>query len=44
MAWHRRRLFERGYWDSNDDQLMEMEMLDGHIPPGEADGMYSDAI
>jgi hypothetical protein len=42
-AWHG-RLFERGYWESNDDQLMEMEMLDARIPPGEADGMWEDDL
>ena len=44
MAWHG-RLFERGFWDGNDDQLMEMEMLDAHNSPAEAmdgDGMWED--
>jgi hypothetical protein len=44
MAWYG-RLFERGYWDGNDDQLMEMEMLDGCNSPAEAsdgDGMWED--
>jgi protein SMG6 len=27
MAWHG-CLFESGFWDRNDDQLIEMEMLD----------------
>jgi hypothetical protein len=44
MAWHGRRLFERGYWDDNDDQLMEMEMLDARTPPGEADSMWEDDL
>jgi hypothetical protein len=33
-----------GYWDGNDDQLMEMEILDARIPPGEADGMWEDDL
>ena len=44
MAWYG-RLFERGYWDGNDDQLMEMEMLDACNSPAEAsdgDGMWED--
>jgi hypothetical protein len=46
MAWHG-RLFERGYWDGNDDQLMEMEMLDARNPQTEAsdgDGMWEDDV
>jgi protein SMG6 len=44
MAWHG-RLFERGFWDGNEDQLMEMEMLDARNSPAEAmdgDGMWED--
>jgi protein SMG6 len=41
MVWHV-RLFERGFWDGNEDQLMEMEMLDAHNLPAEADGMWED--
>jgi hypothetical protein len=41
MAWHGRLL---EHWDDNNDQLMEMEMLDAHIPPGEADGMLDDDL
>jgi hypothetical protein len=44
MAWHG-RLFERGFWDGNDDQLMEMEMLEARKSPAEAmdgDGMWED--
>ena len=46
MSWHG-RLFERGYWDGNDDQQMEMEMLDAHCPPAETsdgDGMWEDDL
>jgi hypothetical protein len=46
MAWHG-RLFQRGYWDGNDDQQMEMEMLDAHCPPVETadgDGMWEDDL
>jgi len=32
MSWHG-RLFERGFWDGNEDQLMEMEMLDARNSP-----------
>ena len=44
MAWHG-RLFERGFWDGKEDQLMEMEMLDARNSPAEAmdgDGMWED--
>ncbi len=37
MAWHG-RVFERGFWDGNEDQLMEMEMLDARNPPAAMDG------
>ena len=42
MAWYG-RLFERGYWDGNDDLLMEMEMLDACNAPAE-DGMWEDDV
>jgi protein SMG6 len=44
MAWHG-RLFKCGFWDSNEDQLMEMEMLDARNSPAEAmdgDSMWED--
>jgi protein SMG6 len=44
MAWHG-HLFERGFWDGNEEQLMEMEMLDARNSPAEAmdgDGMWED--
>ena len=44
MVWHG-RLFERGFWDGNEDQLMEMEMLDACNSAAEAidgDGMWED--
>jgi len=44
MAWHG-RLFERGFWDGNEEQLMEMDMLDAGNSPAEAmdgDGMWEE--
>lgn len=44
MGWHG-RIFERGSWDGNDGQLMEMEMLDARNPLSESsdgDGMWED--
>src|SRR5258708_11237295 len=43
MVWHS-RLFERGFWDGNEDQLMEMEMLDARNLPAEADGMWEEDV
>ncbi len=37
MAWHR-HVFKHGFWDGNEDQLMEMEMLDARNPPATMDG------
>jgi hypothetical protein len=30
------RLFKRGFWEDNEDHLMEMEMLDARNSPAEA--------
>ena len=44
MSWHG-RLFERGFWDGNEDQLIEMDMLDAGNSSAEAmdgDGMWEE--
>jgi hypothetical protein len=41
------RLFERGFWDGGEGQLMEMEMLDARDPLSETldeDGMWEDDL
>jgi hypothetical protein len=41
------RLFERGFWDGGEGQLMEMEILDARDTPLEAlneDGMWEDNV
>ena len=41
------RLFERGFWDGGENQLMEMEMLDARNPLPETldeDGMWEDDL
>ena len=41
------RLFERGFWDGGEGQLMEVEMLDARDPLPEAldeDGMWEDDL
>jgi len=46
MAWPG-RLFERGFWDASEGQLMEMEMLDARDTPPDAldeDGMWEDDL